>query len=183
MGEKEVESLAAKAAAGDDEAFGQLYERYLDNIYRYVYYRVGSSAEAEDLTQRIFFKTWEAMGRFHPNGTPFVAWLMRIAHNALVDHWRTRKETHRLDDGVPCQSVWSDPVAALNLSCTHGQLRQAILALKPDQQRVILLRFIDGLDYATVAATLGKSEGAVRVLQCRALAALRECLRQEGKES
>ena len=181
MGDREAAALAARAAAGDDEAFGQLYEQYLDGVYRYVYYRVGATQDAEDVTQRVFCKAWEAMGRFQPNGTPFFAWVLRIAHNAVIDYWRTSKRTNPLEVEVTSQAAWADPVRAADLNCTQGELRAAILGLKPEQQQVVLLRFIEGLDYPTVAAVMGKSEGAVRVLQCRALVVLRGRLSTEER--
>ncbi|MCL4467018.1 MAG: sigma-70 family RNA polymerase sigma factor [Chloroflexi bacterium] len=176
MEDREVAALAARAAAGDGEAFGRIYDLYLNGIYRYVYYRLGSARDAEDVTEQVFCKAWEAIGRFHPDGTPVVAWLLRIAHNAVIDHHRTRKDLAPLDEGVIDEASWADPVETATLCCTQGELREAILGLKPEQRQVILLRFIEGLDYAGVAATLGKSEGAVRVIQHRALAALRQAL-------
>ncbi len=171
--------LADRATRGDREAFGQLYDLYLDRIYRYVYYRLGNVRDAEDLAEQVFLNAWRAMPRFRADETPVVAWLIRIAQNAVVDHLRTRRVGAPLDEEMVDQSRWADPVALADLRCTQGELRRAVLGLKPDQQQVILLRFIEDLSYPEVAAALGKSEGAVRVIQHRALAALREALSKE----
>lgn len=180
LGEREVTALAARAATGDGEAFGQVYDLYMDRVYRYIYYRLGNARDAEDLTEQVFLDAWRAMPRFRASETPVIAWLMRIAQNAVIDHLRTRKAREPLDDGIVDESLWSDPVALADLRCTQAELRRAILRLKPEQQQVILMRFIEGLGYPEVAAAMRKREGAVRVIQHRALIALREALTKEA---
>ncbi|MDA8220083.1 MAG: RNA polymerase sigma factor [Dehalococcoidales bacterium] len=182
MSEQDALSLAAAAAAGDRQAFAQLYDLYVDRVYHYIYYRLGSARDAEDLTENVFLKAWQAMRRYQPNGTPVFAWLVRIAHNALIDHLRTSRETAPIEE-IAEDAVegahWADPVQAADLRCTQGQLRRAILGLKPEQQQVIIMRFIDEMSHAQVADALEKTEGAVRVIQHRALAALRQAMAEE----
>ena len=175
----EVSALAARAGGGDAAAFGGIYDLYFDRIYRYVYYRLGNARDAEDLTEQIFLNAWRAIGRYRVNGSPVIALLLRIAQNALIDHLRTRKDAAPLEDGAIDPALWCDPVAAADLQCTQGELRHAIIGLKPEQQRVVIMRFIDNLSYAEVAAALGKSGGAVRVIEHRALVALRQALTKE----
>ena len=181
LGEGNVAALVARATAGDTEAFGQIYDLFLDRVYRYVYYRLGNVGDAEDITEQVFLNAWQAVRRYRDKGSPFIAWLLRIAQNAIIDYRRTRKQNSALDEGTVDQALWADPVAVADLRCTQGELRRAILRLKPEQQQVIIMRLIDDLSYAEVAAALGKSEGAVRVIQHRALAALREALMKETR--
>jgi RNA polymerase sigma-70 factor (ECF subfamily) len=101
--------LITKAIAGDREAFGTLYERYLTIIYRYVFYRLGDEHDAEDLTEMVFVRAWEALGRYRTTEAPFSAWLYRIAHNLLIDQHRTHKMLDRLDEQVPDLAPDGDP--------------------------------------------------------------------------
>ncbi len=182
MSEQEALSLATAAAAGDSQAFAQLYDLYVDRVYHYIHYGLGRARDAEDLTETVFLKAWQAMRRYQPNGSPVFAWLVRIAHNALIDHLRTCRETaplEEIEDDAVEGALWANPVQVADLRCTQGQLRRAILGLKPEQQQVIILRFIDEMSHAQVADALAKTEGAVRVIQHRALAALRQAMAEE----
>lgn len=161
-----------RAREGDSQAFGQLYELHLDRIYRYVYYRVGSTSEAEDLTEHVFMKAWEAIGRYERRGLPFAAWLYRMAHNAVVDHYRARRPTTSIDATFDLEDERQNPVASADAHFDREELKVAIAQLNPDQQAVVLLRFVDGLSHAEVGKIVGKSEGAVRVIQHRALHAM-----------
>lgn len=163
--------LVQRAQAGDREAFGDLYERHLDAVYRYVFYRVSDSREAEDLTETVFLKAWTALPRYRPTEFPFTAWLYRIAHNLLVDRLRSHKAQAPLDDSI------SDDAPSLEAHLAqrelHTALRQAWARLDAAQQQVLALRFLSNLSHAETAQVIGCSEGAARVLQHRALAALR----------
>jgi RNA polymerase sigma-70 factor (ECF subfamily) len=166
--------LVRRASAGDAQAFGELYERHLTRIYRYVFYKVGNAAEAEDLTEQVFIKAWEAIGRYRDQGVPFAAWLFRLAHNQVIDYQRTRKETAILDEIMESTGPSPDDVAAARLGIQD--LRCALAKLTPEQQQVVILRFVHGMSHAEVATIMGKNEGAVRALQHRALQALHELL-------
>ena len=173
--------LISDAREGDMAAFGALYERYLDDIYRYVYSKVQDHPEAEDLTETVFLRAWDALPRFRPRGVGFKAWLYRIAHNAAIDHHRTRKPSvsldtvHELRDGSP------SPQAVAEAEQQNARLASALAGLKPNQQRVILYRFVNGLSHAETAEVMGIREGHVRVLQYRALRRMRQLL-SEGTE-
>ncbi len=169
--------LVARAVRGDAEAFGDLYERYLDAIYRYVAARVGNTAEAEDLTETVFLKVWEALPRYDARGLQFRALVYRVAHNLLVDFYRTHHREEPFEsvaggthDGEP----ESGTIAGERAACLSAALAQ----LDPAQQQVVSLRFIAGMSHAETAQVIGKSGGAVRVLQHRALAALRLLLKK-----
>jgi RNA polymerase sigma-70 factor, ECF subfamily len=169
--------LVDRARRGDADAFGRLYQLHLDRIYRYVYYRVGSSNEAEDLTEHVFLKAWEAIGRYESRGLPFAAWLYRMAHNAVIDHYRARKATTPIDETFDLEDESQNPVASTEALFDREELTVAIKRLNPDQQTVIVLRFSEGLSHAEVGRILGKSEGAVRVIQHRALGVMARYLR------
>lgn len=177
--EQMTAAISEAAAAGDAAAFGQLYDLYLDRVYRYVYYRLGNRQDAEDVTEQVFLRALQAINRFRHHDSPFIAWLLGIARNAVIDHLRARKANQPLSEALMDKDRHGDPALMADLRCTHEQLRQAILGLKPDYRDVIVLRFVEQLDHAQTAAALDKSEGAARVLQHRALAALREALAKE----
>jgi RNA polymerase sigma-70 factor (ECF subfamily) len=169
--------LIARAQQGDASAFGRLYERHLDGIYRYVYYRVSDHDEAEDLTETVFLKAWEALPRFRTRGSTFRAWLYRIAHNAVIDRHRTHKTTLPLDE-IPNASDDDTPTPEdLALAGQEAvQLEVALSRLDPRSQEVIVNRFVNGLSHTETAKVMGLRVGHVRVLQHRALEAMRQLL-------
>jgi RNA polymerase sigma-70 factor (ECF subfamily) len=168
------------AISGDLQAFVALYDRYSERVYRYVYYYVGNQADAEDVTQEVFLRAWKGIGRYRRTGAKFVSWLLTIAHNTRLDAFRPGRETRELDDiDCPAPTRWSDPEAEALAESDRLAVRRGILRLKPDQQRVITMHFLEHLEYAEIAAALGKSEGNVRVIQLRALVSLRRLLADE----
>ena len=173
------EDLVDGAVAGDEAAFAALYDRHVDRVYRHVYYRVGNRADAEDITQQVFLQAWRAIGRYRRGGAPFLAWLLTIAHNSVISFYRRAKPARYLDLDVPATAPWSDPETAAFAEHDRQMVRRAITKLKPDQQHVITMRFLEHFDYATVAAVLGKGEGNIRVIQHRALQELRRLLAAE----
>lgn len=164
------ETLVRRAKHGDAEAFGDLYERHVDAIYRYVFYKVGSERKAEDLTEQVFLSAWEAMDDYQLKGYPFSSWLYRIAHNAVVDHYRTSKDESPLD-AVAFTLVDESlgPEETLMKKRQVSRLLDAMARLSEEKQELIILRFVEGLSHAQVAEILDKSEGACRVMQHRAL--------------
>jgi RNA polymerase sigma-70 factor (ECF subfamily) len=174
------DKLVCRAAGGDAEAFGDLYMYYLDDIYRYVFYRVRDEKRAEDLTERVFIRAWEAIAGYQPRGYPFSSWLYRIAHNAVVDYYRTDRHELPLDGlTFTLADEALGPEETLIRRREVSRLLEAVAQLSEERQRLIILRFVDGLSHADVAQILGKSEGACRVIQHRALAALSEILGRE----
>jgi len=170
--------LVTRAVKGDREAFGDLYERHLAAIYRYIYYRVGDVHEAEDMTEIVFLKAWEALDRYRPTQTPFAVWLYRIAHNLIVDRYRTRKGLEVLDEECPDTSIGPEDHAEHREQAEA--LTEALVQLNPTQQQVLTLRFISGLSHAETAQVVGRTEGAIRIIQHRALAALRALLAEKA---
>ena len=170
------ESVIDAAIAGDVHAFATLYDRHLDRIYRHVYYRVGNRADAEDLTQQVFLQAWRSIGRYRRLGAPFAAWLFTIAHNVLVSSRRKVKDLQPLDTELISLARWANPEAEALAEYDRRATREAILRLNPEQQQVIVLRFVENFEYSVIAAVLGKSEGNIRVIQHRALRELRRLL-------
>ncbi len=167
--------LVEQAKQGDAEAFGELYELHVDGVYRYLYHRVGRVEDVEDLTSQVFLKAWQGIRKYRAQGTPFGAWLLRIAHNTLVDYYRRRKKEVSLTD-LDADTRVLDGTQQLEREIEHSQVRKAILKLREDQQKVIVLRFVTGMSCAEVATVMGKREGTIRVMQHRALSALRSIL-------
>jgi RNA polymerase sigma-70 factor (ECF subfamily) len=172
----EAESLVARAAAGDTGAFGRLYDIYADRIYRHIYYRTGNIEDARDMTQEVFVKAWKALPRFKKTRTPFLGWLYTISHNRVIDYYRTKKDYAYLNDEITIADPGVSPENLVEAQFTQQEVRKAILRLPEDQQQVIIMSFIDGIEYKQIAETLHKSEGNIRVIVHRALKNMRKIL-------
>jgi RNA polymerase sigma-70 factor (ECF subfamily) len=172
-----VAELVVKAQQGDQQAFASLYEQYSPLICRFLRRRVdGSDEVVEDLTEDVFVKVYEKLDRYVERGLPFTAWLYRIAHNHLVDYLRTlpRLSTQSLDAvaEMPERQTVSDFTRVLD----RQALEPAMARLTPEQRQAVELRFLQGMSVLEAAATMGRSEDAVKKLQARALANLRRHL-------
>lgn len=166
--------LVLRAIERDQDAFGELYDRHVVRVYRHIYYMVGNAAEAEDLTAQTFLRAWEAIPRYQVRGAPFVSWLLRIAHNLGVSHLRSKRETSQIHEGILDDKSHRDPESSYQQTAEEELVREAILLLREEQRQVIILRFIEDLDYREVAEIIGKSVAAIRVIQHRALNSLRK---------
>jgi RNA polymerase sigma-70 factor (ECF subfamily) len=161
--------LIQKATNGHADSFGQLYEIHLTAIYQYIAYRVSSVHDAEDLTETVFLKAWQALESYETQKVPFVAWLYRIAHNTVIDFYRTSKESQGLET---VQNKMDERLSVEQLTVKNDESRQlteAMRKLSDLHQHVIVLRFLKGLPHSEVAEILGRKVEAVRVLQHRAL--------------
>lgn len=169
MRESENNELIGRAQRGDSAAMGELYLHYADAIYRYVYYRTSDEKLSEDLTSETFLRMVEGIRSYEPRGIPFSAWLYRIARARLIDHWRrkNRRRTQLLDDTLVTRLA--DPDDAFDKLLDKQSLALLLQELTDDQQEVIILKFVEGLSNAEVSNVLGKTEGAVKSLQHRAL--------------
>jgi RNA polymerase sigma-70 factor, ECF subfamily len=175
--------LVARAVRRDSAAFGMLYETHLDRVYRYVYFRVGSTVDAEDLTEQVFLKAWEAIERYEARGIPFIAWLYRLAHNLVVDHYRARRPTMPLEDVAEAEEPGANTLDSVENEIDAEEVRVAVRKLSPEHQQLIVLRFVEGMSHAEVAQITGKTEGATRVVQYRALQSLAKVLQGEKETS
>ena len=172
--------LVLQAQAGNSEAFGQLYDAYMERIYRFVYFRVEDQQTAEDITSQVFLKAWSNLDRFSFSRTPYLAWLYTIAHNAVIDHYRTRKAATALDDVQLSQQDHAEAVEnEIDLSAEMKTIKEALRLLTDDQQKVLTLKFIEGMSNHEIARHLGKREGAIRALQMRGLQALAKQLEEK----
>jgi len=178
MHQRESEDLLIqRAVKRDSAAFAALYDSNIDKVYRHVYYRLYNQADAEDITQEVFIRAWKAINKYKRTGAPFVAWLIVIARNLIVDHHKSRKKLVSLEEGKATSNcVETNPEAMTEASLNRSYTRKAVMKLKGEKQKVILMRFIDGFSYREIAKVLNKSEGAVRVIQYRALNDLRRMM-------
>jgi len=169
--------LIEQAAQGDAESFARLYDIHVKRVYRYIFYRVSDISVAEDLTQEVFLRGWKALPKFRKvSNKPFVGWLLTIAHNLVIDHYRSRRMESTLEDDIMTADTATDPQQMAAVGMEQKRLQEAIRQLRPEQQQVIILRFIEGFEYSEIAALLGKKEGAIRVIQHRALKGLKQIL-------
>lgn len=167
------DALIRRAQALDPGALAELYDRYFDGIYRYLFTRLRHQADAEDLTEQVFLKMVDSIQRYRPRGVAFSSWLYRIAHNLLVDRYRRAgRDPVELTDQVRDRRPQADPAAMSQNSEDRRRLLEAMRRLTPEQQQVITLRFIDNLDVEEVARLTRRRPGAIHSMQHRALASL-----------
>jgi RNA polymerase sigma-70 factor (ECF subfamily) len=180
--DEEEEAILVEKAKSDPEAFGRLYERHVDRIYNYIYYRTGNAQDAEDLTARTFHRALDNIGRYKQRGVPFSAWLYRIAHN-LVANWHRDRDRHKelsLEDQVLESPVAGSPERSAVVEEEREALLRAIRRLPSERQQLLLLKFIESMSNAQIGNIMGRSEGAIKSLYHRTLIALREDLRARG---
>ncbi|MDE3231300.1 MAG: sigma-70 family RNA polymerase sigma factor [Chloroflexota bacterium] len=182
--EQEV-ALVSRASLRDHDAFGQLYQLYFDRIYRYVRLKVGNAPEAEDITSVVFFNAWRTIHNFAPQReSSFAAWLFRLAHNAVIDRYRSARADVSLNSGerrLAMHLMLPGPETQVERKLAVIELAAALKLLTEEQREVVQLRFVEGLSAREVGDILGKQEGAVRGMQFRAISALRRAMtRRDG---
>ena len=170
-----------RAAKGDAGAFGRLYDRYVDRVYRYCYFRTRNRSDAEELTQQTFLLAWKGLPQYRIRNTPFGAWLLTIAHNVVLGIVRKHRLEIAEDHTEAEIAAEGDLEADVALRLEGEAVRQALDRLGLERQLVIVLRFIEGLTAEEIAGVLRKTPNNVRVIQHRALADLRRMLREEGR--
>ncbi len=178
----EVWALVERAQAGESEAFGLIYDRYVDTVFRFVYFRVGNRQLAEDLTSDTFLRALKRIGSFTWQGRDLGAWLVTIARNLVADHFKSgryRLEVTTgdvLDADREARGPEGSPESSVVDHITNVALLTAVKQLNPEQQECIVLRFLQGFSVAETAQTMGKNEGAIKALQYRAVRALARLL-------
>ncbi|MGI5165486.1 sigma-70 family RNA polymerase sigma factor [Spirillospora sp. CA-253888] len=169
-----MRDLVLRARDGDAEAFGALYDDYVELVYRYVYYRVGAHPLAEDLTSETFLRALRRIGDFHWQGKDFGAWLVTIARNLVADHFKSGR--YRLEvctaELLEPDRPQEGPERAVLEDLTNRTLLAAVRRLGSEQQECVVLRFLHGLSVAETALVMGKKTGAIKALQYRAVRAL-----------
>ena len=176
------EDVLRRASQGDRDAFGQLYERYVERIFNYVYYRTGNPHDAEDLTARVFQRAMNHIRNYTDRGVQFSAWLYRIAHN-LVANWhrdRSRKQEIPIDDLPILPTKGDHPEKNLVHSQEQESLLKMIRKLPPERQNLLILKFVENMSNAEIGEIMGRSEGAVKSLYHRTLLALRDQLEDQN---
>ena len=178
MLEADEGALVQRARRLERTAISALYRRHVQAIYRYIYYRVGDASTADDLTAEVFLRAIEGLPDYEPRGVPFAAWLYRIAQARVADHFRREQRAVEAPLREDRPSGEDSLLTQVEGSLYHQELWAAIRELTPDQAQVIVLKFVEGLSNAEVAHILGKTEGAVKSLQHRALNALQRLMGQ-----
>ncbi len=178
----ESEARLIERAKSDPEAFGELYERYVDRIYHYIYHRVGNQHEAEDLTARVFFRVLKALPRYTDRGAPFAAWLYRIAHNLVANFHRdqSKRPALSLDHMALPGPAREAPERLAEQQDTERSLWHAIEELAEDRRQLLSLKFGEGLSNAQIGEVMGRTEGAVKSLYHRTLLSLRDEMVRRG---
>lgn len=171
--------LVNQAKSGDSEAFAQLYDAYVERVYRYIYFRVSEDSDTEDLVSQVFLKAWENLGRYKAGSSPFIAWLYTIARNLVIDHYRSTKEDVPIEDAAALPSDLDGPDDAAQTRFDLQAMRDALQFLTGDQRQVLILKFIAGLPNRNIAKIMKKQEGTIRGLQMRALQTLSRYLQEK----
>lgn len=171
-----IEELVIKVQDGDHDAFSKLYDLFIDPIYRYVYYRV-NEADVEDIVESVFIKVWQFMYKYkQKKNTYFSSWIFRVAHNLVVDHYRKSKnlEYDALNQDLVDDRREHSPIRNTENSLDNTVLKKAIATLSRTYQDVIVYKYVNDLTNEEISQIMEKSEGSIRILQFRALKALRE---------
>ncbi len=174
------DAALVQLAKEDPEAFGELYERYVDKIYNYIFYRVSDPSEAEDLTARTFFRALRKIDSYEERGLPFSAWLYRIAHN-LVANWHrsnSRRKSVQLDELITAAPSAANPGIIVEKQEMQSLLLDAIRDLPEDRQQLLILKFVDRLPNAQIGQIMGRSESSIKSLYHRTLRSLRADLQK-----
>jgi RNA polymerase sigma-70 factor (ECF subfamily) len=166
------------AQAGEADAFGELYFRHANTVFRFIFAHVSDLQDAEDLTSEVFYRAWRTVSNYRDQGVPFLAYLFRIARNVLVDFYRRsgRSGGHMSIEDKALPDNNPDPDESVTTQLEQQELRQTLDRLREDYRTVLVLRFLSGLTPEETGQVMGRTPGAVRILQHRALAALRNLL-------
>lgn len=173
--------IVEAAKKGDALSFGKLYDHYVKPIYRFIAVKVSVRQEAEDLTHEVFLTAWQKLPGFTFQGFPFSSWLYRIARNRVIDHYRTRKQHADIGEiDEKLLGIVESHEAGIDSGLTLRKIYGAMKQLTADQQDVLLLRFVDDMSPKEIAEVLDKTEGSVRIIQHRAIEALKKELKTDN---
>ena len=171
--------IVRRAQEYDEPAVEALYQKYYPKIYNYAFLQMGDAQASEDLASDVMLKMIESMHKYTFRGLPFGAWVFRIARNRLIDLHRRRRRRGEVDLSGSLSSALASPHVLAERALERGQIQVALKHLTDEQRQVIVLKFIQGFDNRSIGKIMGRSEGAIKSLQHRALGALRRLLYQE----
>jgi RNA polymerase sigma-70 factor (ECF subfamily) len=168
--------LISLATDGNSEAFGALYERYIDQIYNYIYYRTSNGKDAEDLCSRVFIRALNHIERYEDRGYPFSAWLYRIAHNLVVNWYRDQDKSNEisLSDQYPPPTMDGSVEDRIERADENEALLQVIADLPEDRKELLILKHVEGLTNSEIGQIMDRTEGAIKALYHRTLESLRD---------
>ena len=175
----EEAKLVHQAKSGDSEAFAQLYDAYVERVYRYIIFRVSEDMTTEDLVSQVFLKAWQNLDRYKMGSSPFIAWLYTIARNLVIDHYRSRKDMLPLEEAAALPSDRQTPDEEAQMHFDLQAMRDALQFLTADQQQVLILKYIAGLPNENIAKMMKKQEGTIRGLQMRGLQTLSKYMHEK----
>lgn len=170
--------IIKKIKKGDIESFGLLYDHYFEQIYRFIFLKVNHKEDAQDLTHQVFLQAFKKIGDYEEKGFPFSSWLYKIARNEIIDFYRSKKTNVALEEleNVLTDANQENIKDRLDLKIQIEKVRLALKKIKPEYQDVIIMRFIEDLSIKEVAEILNKTEGAIKLIQHRAIASLKKIL-------
>lgn len=174
-----TQQLVKLAGAGDRDAFGKLYDIYLDAVYRFVYVRVGNRQDAEDITEQIFISMFTAINRYVDNGLPFEAWMYRIARNKVTDYYRKHKSHVQLEEIAEAVDTHPLPEEQTEINLSKEAVMKSLIRIPSQYQEIIVLKFIEDKTNEEISTMLEKPIAHIRVLQHRAIQALRKKIHHE----
>jgi RNA polymerase sigma-70 factor (ECF subfamily) len=172
---EEEKKYIKEAQEGNQGSFGLIYNHYVSQIYRFVFFKVSVKQVAEDLTHEIFLSAWQNIKNYKQKQFPISSWLYQIARNKVIDYYRTDKKNISIDtEDSQEEMLGSEEQASLDIPLAIDKVKSLIKFLKPEYQDVLIMRYVEDLDHKEIANALNKSEGAIRLIQHRAINNLKE---------
>ena len=169
------EYIIKEAQRGDRACYGMLYNHYVAPIYRFIYLKVSNREASEDLTHEVFLAAWQNLGRYRPQGFPFSSWLYQIARNRVIDHYRVHKQHQPIESADATLTAAPSGIEdRLDENLNLQKITSVLHKLSHDQQDVLIMKFVEDLSHAEIAQAMRKSEGAVRLIQHRAIQRLKQ---------
>ncbi|MDP2691301.1 MAG: RNA polymerase sigma factor [bacterium] len=178
----QIDRLVRETQQGNTKAFGEIYDLYFPQIYRYVFYKI-SEEHVDDLVGTVFIKAWTQIKKYRKGSCPFSSWLFRIASNSVIDHYRTNKEYYELEERIADENEKMSPEKILNSTLDGERVHRALGQIGKTYQEVILLKFLNEMSNKEVAKAMKTNESNVRTLQFRALKKLRVILEEQERKA
>lgn len=174
-----IDHLVEETQKGNTKAFGELYDIYFEQIHKYIYYKV-SQHQVDDLVCTVFIKAWTKIKKYKKSSCPFSSWLFRIAHNTIIDHYRTHKEFYELEEKISDEETFN-PQVLTEKKLNSERVHRALKKLNKNHQEIILLKFMNELSNKEIGKMMQMNESNVRTLQFRALKKLKEIMEEQEK--